>query len=239
MPSPRKDGEKSPLALPVSEGQEKHDRSGTLGTLSISSHTTAPSHRIGESETLPATDAHQDVDHRHRAPNISNSVSAVNDQVHSRATGSEKELATHDGTAEARPTHQEYFPSDSTGLRRGDSESFPHSNSGGLGPSPSVGHGPRVDVLVLRPDPRLAENPVSERSPAITDSEKKAVTLTGPGASRGTSSAQQKRINDPRSNEVEHRHQEPPSNSKYRQRSPPRTTDHKRRYSPHCRASSP
>jgi len=189
MSSPRKDGEKSPLALPVSEGQEKHDCSSTLATLSISSNTTAPSRRIGESETLPVTDAHQDVDYTHRAQNTSNSASAANDQVHSRATGSEMEFATHDGTAEARPTQQKSLPSDSTGLGRGGSESFPHSNNGGPALSPSVGHGPRVDVLVLGPDPRLAENPVSERSPAVTDSEKKGVIPTGPGASRGTSSS--------------------------------------------------
>ena len=146
MSSPRKDGEKSPLAHPVSEGQEKHDRSGTLGTLSISSNTTAPSLSIGESETLPVTDAHQDIDYTYRAPNPSKSESAANDQVHSRTTGSEMEFASHDGTAEARLTHQESLPSDSTGLGRGDSESFPHSNSRGLGPNPSVEHGPRVDV---------------------------------------------------------------------------------------------
>ena len=70
MPSPRNDRETSPLALPVSEGQEKHDRSGTLGTLSISSNTTAPSLRIGESETLPVTDAHQDVDHTRRTQTL-------------------------------------------------------------------------------------------------------------------------------------------------------------------------
>ncbi|PUU77715.1 hypothetical protein B9Z19DRAFT_1108701 [Tuber borchii] len=172
----------------------------------------------GVSESFPHSDTHQDVDHMHRVPDI----------------------ATHDGTVEARTTHQESLPSDSTGLGRGGSESFPHPNSGGLGPSPSVEHGPRVDVLVLGPDPRRAEKPVSERSPAVTDSEKKVfLTLTSPSASRGTSSAKQRRTNDSRSNEVEHRYQEPPSNAKYRQRSPLRTTNHRRRHSPHRRASSP
>ena len=146
MPSSRKDGEKSPLGPPVSEGQERHDRSGTLGTLGVSSNTTAPSLSIGESETLPVTDSHQDVDHTHRTPNTSNSESATNDQVHSRTTGSVMEFASHDGTAEARLTPREFLPSDSTGLGRGDSESFPHFNSRGLGPNSSVEHGPRVNV---------------------------------------------------------------------------------------------
>ena len=55
-----------------------------------------------EKVTLPVTDAHQDVDHTHRAPNTSNSESAANGQAHSRTTRSEMEFATHDGTAEAR-----------------------------------------------------------------------------------------------------------------------------------------
>ena len=156
------------MALPVSEGQDNHDGSGTLGTLSISSNTTAPSLRIGESETLLVTDAYH-VDHTHHAPNTSNSESAANDQVHSRTTGSEMEFASHDGTAEARLTPQESLPSDSTGLGRGDSEPFPHFNSRGLGPNPSVEHGPRVDVWFwdLIPGVQKTQSP---RSPAVTES---------------------------------------------------------------------
>ncbi|KAG0128069.1 hypothetical protein HOY82DRAFT_541542 [Tuber indicum] len=202
MSSPRKGGENPILPPPVSGGQKRDDSSRVLGAPKGSSNNPAPSTGVGEGATRPIIDAHQEFGNRRRRFTISSSSSAPNIQAHPRTSWPQRGLVTPTGSAKVGLKDQGSSKSDSIGPMDGVREHPDHSSSKGLISDPPVDPGPRVEVLVLGPDPRLTAKKIAERPPTVVDPEKEVVTPAGHPAPRGLPSLSQREASGRRSEEL-------------------------------------